>query len=78
MASDNLAVCVDSERPLIGLERYELSVYQRAGEFYASWFCPFCGLIQETSRQEEISRAKSDGMEAITTHHAAMHGASQN
>jgi hypothetical protein len=51
MANKDLAVCVSSERPMIGLERYDLSVYRISGEFYATWFCTICGDVHETSRR---------------------------
>jgi hypothetical protein len=73
MANKDLAFCVSSERPMIGLERYDLSVYRIADEFYATWFCTICGDVQETSRRDVQSAAHDDGMAAIKGHHAARH-----
>jgi hypothetical protein len=74
MSNEDLAVCVCSERPIVGLQRYELSVYRIGGEFYASWFCPNCGYTHETSRFHTQALAQDEGMAAIEAHHAAQHG----
>lgn len=73
MANEDLAICVLSERPLIELERYDLSVYQITGEFYATWFCTPCGCVHETSRRHTQILAHEDGMAAIEAHHAELH-----
>jgi hypothetical protein len=73
MSRDNLAICVHSERPIVGLERYELSVYRLADEFYATWFCSICGCIHETSRCDSQSSAQESGVAAIEAHHAELH-----
>jgi hypothetical protein len=70
---DELAVCVHSARPMVDLERYDLSVYRIGGEFYATWFCATCGDVNETSRRDAQSEAQGDGMAAIEGHHLALH-----
>ena len=73
MPKDNLPVCIHSERPLVELERYELSVYRFADEFYATWFCSICGDLHETSRFDSQSSAQESGVAAIEAHHAELH-----
>jgi hypothetical protein len=73
MASDHLAVCVHSERPVVERQRYELSVYAVAGGFYASWFCTLCGEVHETARATSKILAQDEGAAAIDRHHAARH-----
>jgi hypothetical protein len=76
MSNKDLAVCVYSDRPIVELERYELSVYRIAGEFYSTWYCTPCGHVHETSRQHTQILAQDDGMAAIEAHHASVHSAS--
>jgi hypothetical protein len=73
MPSDHLAVCVHSERPVVGRQRYDLSVYGIADGFYASWFCALCGEVHETARSPSKMLAQDEGAAAIDRHHAARH-----
>jgi len=52
---------------------YDLIIYRQGAQYFASWFCRRCLMLQETSRLRDWNSAKEAAQDAIGAHHFDQH-----